>query len=98
MYLHLGQDVVVLSADVIGIFDIENATIRRATRDFLSTAQRAGRVAEVSGELPKSFVVCAGQGKNRKETVYLSQISSGTLRKRAGSLQAACEELLRRES
>lgn len=97
MYLHLGQDVMVLGAEVIGIFDIENATIRRATRDFLSDAQRAGRVLEVSGELPKSFIVCAGRGKGKKETVYLSQISSGTLRKRAGSFQAACEELLHKE-
>jgi hypothetical protein len=97
MYLHLGQDVMVLSADVVGIFDIENATIRRATRDFLRAAQRAGRVVEVSGELPKSFVICAEKGKKSRERVYLSQISSITLRKRAESLQAACEELLRRE-
>lgn len=70
--------------EVVGIFDIENATIRRATRDFLQAAQRAGRVREVSGELPKSFIVCE---KNGRETVYLSQISSATLKKRAGLLE-----------
>lgn len=95
--MHLGQDVVVLSADIVGVFDIENATVRRTTRDFLSAAQRAGKVREVSGELPKAFIVCAGRGREREETVYLSQISSGTLRKRAGSFQAWSEELLRRE-
>ena len=94
MYIHLGQDVLVPGEDVIGIFDIENATIRRATRDFLQQAQRAGRVKEVSDELPKSFIVCAGRGARRctgrekKETVYLSQISSATLKKRAGLLES----------
>ena len=29
MYLHLGQDVVVRSRDIIGIFDIENTSVSK---------------------------------------------------------------------
>ena len=80
MYLHLGKSTVVRHDDIVGIFDIENTTVMRATRDFLSRAERAGRVVNVSSELPGSFVICAGEGP---ETVYISQISPATLKKRA---------------
>ena len=59
MYLHLGQNVVVSDADVIGIFDLDNTTGSRITRNFLNEAEKAGRVTSVSDDLPKSFVVCS---------------------------------------
>lgn len=82
MYLHLGQDTVVRMREVVGIFDLENATIAKATRGYLAQATKAGEVVNVSYELPKSFVVCID--KNKKRTVYISQISSATLLKRTG--------------
>jgi len=63
MYLHLGQGVVVPEADIIGIFDLDNTTSSRITRKFLSDAEKAGHVVNVSNELPNSFVVC-GEGKS----------------------------------
>ncbi|MBP3381477.1 MAG: DUF370 domain-containing protein [Clostridia bacterium] len=80
MYLHLGNDVVVRARDIIGIFDVENTTVSKLTRQFLADAQKGGRVVNVSPELPKSFIVCAHNGD---ETVYISQISAATLRGRA---------------
>ena len=58
MYLHLGQNVVVPEADVIGIFDLDNTTGSHITRKFLGEAEKAGRIVSVSDDLPKSFVVC----------------------------------------
>lgn len=81
MYLHLGQDMVVRMDEVVGIFDLDNATISKASRDFLSAATKRGQVINVSMELPKSFVVCENE-KGCK--VYISQISSATLLKRTG--------------
>ena len=85
MYLHLGQDTVVRLADTVGIFDMENATISKHTRRFLADAQKGGRIFNVSLDLPKSFVVCMDDQHN--ETVYISQISSSTLRKRTGFME-----------
>ncbi len=82
MYLHLGQDTVVRLQDIVGIFDMENATISKNTRQFLADAEKGGRVFNVTLELPKSFVVCVDQ--DGTETVYISQISSSTLLKRSG--------------
>ncbi len=81
MYLYLGQETVVPMRDIVGIFDMENTTISKSTRDFLAKAERNGQVVTVSDELPKSFVVCASQKQNNQ--VYLSQISCATLLKRA---------------
>jgi len=44
MYLHLGQDTVVQTKDVIGIFDLEKASLSKYTKSFLSTATKRGQV------------------------------------------------------
>lgn len=84
MYLHLGQDTVVRGRDIIGVFDIENATISKATRDFLRQAEQSHEVVTVSYELPKSFIVCE---KQKKTAVFVSQISPATLHKRAKKME-----------
>lgn len=77
MYLHLGQSVIVPLRDVVGIFDLDNASYEKRTREFLSRAEKHGRVRNVSEELPKSFVLCENRwGETR---VYISQLSSKTL-------------------
>lgn len=83
MYLHLGNDVVVKSSEIIGIFDIDNTTISKNTRDFLALAQKENKVVNVSMELPRSFIVC---GDKDNETVYISQLSPSTLLRRASSV------------
>ena len=80
MYLHLGQNTVITFDEIIGIFDLGNTTVAKKTRDYLSLAQKEGRVIEVSNELPKSFIVC--RNKEGKIIIYLSQISTTTLLKR----------------
>ena len=82
MYLHLGQDTVVRTSDIIGIFDMDNATVAAASKRYLAVAQKEGRVINVTDELPKTFVVCSD--RQGKITVYISQISSSTLKKRTG--------------
>lgn len=84
MFLHLGQDTVIRTSDIIGIFDLENTTSGANTRKFLSEAQKNGQVVNVTDELPRSFVVAE---KNGQITVYIAQISPATLRKRVGYIQ-----------
>lgn len=81
MYLHLGENTVVCDRDIIGIFDIENTSVSKHTKEFLNVAGRGSRTFNVSYEMPKSFIVCCD--KKEKETVYISQISASTLKKRA---------------
>jgi len=84
MYLHLGQSVVVPEAEIIGIFDLDNTTGSRITRDFLGEAEKKGCIVNVSDELPRSFIV---SGKDKNITVYLSQLSPQTLLKRTETMR-----------
>ncbi len=86
MYLHLGQSTVITTKDIIGIFDMDNTTVMKSTRDYLTKAEKSGEVVNVSYELPKSFIVCTDK-KNKSKKVYISQISPSTLLKRAKSKQ-----------
>lgn len=84
MYLHLGQDTAIRTEDIIGIFDLDNTTISKNTRNYLARAQKEGQIINVTYELPKTFVVCRKKGRYEKSVVYISQISSATLLKRTG--------------
>ena len=80
MYLHLGQAVVVPEGDIIGIFDLDNASWSPRTRRFLEKAEREGRVVNAASDLPRSFVLCQKNGG--EPLVYLSQLSTATLKGR----------------
>lgn len=81
MYLHLGQAVVVPEADIIGIFDLDNASWSHRTRQFLEKCEKEGRVINAASDLPRSFVL--RKRADGTDTVYLSQLSSATLKGRA---------------
>ena len=83
MLLHLGQDVMVAERDIIGIFDLDKCSYGKRTREYLAAAEKEGVVLDVSGEIPKSFVVC--DHPYHRQIVYLSQLNSTTLQKRAES-------------
>ena len=82
MYLHLGNDVLVKTEEVIGIFDLDTTTVSKKTRDYLNKAEKKKEVITVSYDLHKSFVICSKGKKNQR--VYLSQLSTATLQKRSG--------------
>lgn len=84
MYLHLGQSVVVHDRDVVGVFDLDITSQSHITRDYLARAEKSGQVINVSEEIPKSYVVCTDR-KRRKKRVYISQLSTSTLLRRAES-------------
>ncbi len=79
MYLHLGEKTVIRTENIIGIFDLDNSTISKHTRDFLAKAEKRGEVVNVSYELPKSFIIFK---EDNIKKVFLSQISAQTLYRR----------------
>ena len=83
MYLHLGQNEIVSDRHIIGIFDLDKCSTSKRTRDYLAAAEEEGVVLDVSGDLPKSFVVC--DHPYHRQIVYLSQLNSSTLKNRAES-------------
>lgn len=82
MFLHLGQDTVIIEDDIIGIFDLDTTTVSKPTRDYLKTMQNGGNVVNVSYDLPKSFIITCKK-KAKKKTMFISPISTATLLKRS---------------
>lgn len=82
MYLHLGNDAIVKKSDIVGVFDMDNTTISKQGRKFLTLAEQNKEVFYTTDDLPKSYIVTNNSKKNK---VYISSISSGTLLKRANS-------------
>ena len=80
MYLHIGSDTVLHEKAIIGIFDLDNTTSSKITRDFLNRAEKAGETVYVSDDLPKSFVLCEEEDR---PTVYLTLLGSAALQRRA---------------
>ena len=86
MYIHLGNNIMLPTSEIIGIFDLENTSVSKRTREFLNKAEKAGKVITVSYDLPRSFVIA---GKNFETAkIYISQISSSTLLKRTGYIDS----------
>ena len=81
--IHIGADRTVPSDSILGIFDMDSATVSPVTRKFLGMAEKRGAVRLVCEELPKSFVVTA-QRDGRDFTVYLAQLSPATIAGRGG--------------
>ncbi|MDE7261065.1 MAG: DUF370 domain-containing protein [Oscillospiraceae bacterium] len=81
MYLHLGSNISVPADDIIGIFDLDNASTARDTKKFLRDAEEEGMVTAVGEDLPKSLVVCCPRGSWQR--VYISPLTPQTLLGRA---------------
>ncbi len=76
MYLYLGGDAVVETETLIGVFDLDNTTWSVHTRRFLSAAEKAGTLRSAAEDIPKSFVLTAGN------QVYLTQPNTAVLARR----------------
>ncbi len=83
MYLHAGRNRVIRTKNIIGIFDTDKATVSDITKDFLRKTERDGLTESASYEIPKSFILYADDHAPDVHKVCFSQISVGSLLKRA---------------
>lgn len=56
-YLDVGAGRSLPRSGVIGIFDMDTATVSKVTRKFLTEAERRCQTVNISYALPKAFVV-----------------------------------------
>ena len=83
MYLHIGENVSVLSKNIIGIFDIDRTTTKGETRRFLSNSEQKGTSITISNDMPRSFIVTSDKEENNDQKIYISPISASTLKLRS---------------
>ena len=78
MYLSIGNDMAVRDKSIIGIFDLDNTSTSKRTRQFLEMAEAEGEVVPCD-DLPKSFVLTSEYGFTR---VRLTSLNTATLERR----------------
>ena len=79
MYLEIGNDLLIESRAVLGVFDLDNTSWSKRTRAFLEAAQENGELIDAADELPKSFVLTQEFGAQR---VYLTKYNAAVLTRR----------------
>ena len=79
MFLHIGNKKSVLKKNVIGIFDLDSATVSKTGKDFINRKEKEGLLEYDDFDLPRSFVLVE---KKNKIKVKLSRISSAGLKMR----------------
>ena len=67
--------------DILGGFDLDNASWAYKTREFLERAEQEGRTIWLAGDLPRSFILA--DSRWGEPVVYMSPLSSATLASRA---------------
>lgn len=80
MYLHIGNRKSLKKKKIIGIFDLDTATVSRSGKDFINRMEKEGRLVYDDFDLPRSFVLTDEDGR---AAVHLSRISSQGLKLRA---------------
>ena len=80
MYLHIGNKKSVKDDKIIGIFDLDTATVSNISKDFINRKQKLGLVEYDNADLPRSFVLYVEDGESK---VKLSRISTVGLKLRA---------------
>ncbi|MBO5275468.1 MAG: DUF370 domain-containing protein [Clostridia bacterium] len=82
IFLHLGGGGVIPTNRIIGIFDMDTATVSSQTRAFLSRAEKRGILkSENLKDIPKSFVLT-------DEGVCMSTLAPASLAGRVGKYDA----------
>lgn len=87
MYLHIGNNVMLIERRIIGIFDLEITSQSKITAAYLKKAEQDSVVIDACEDIPKSFLVC--DHPYHDQIVYLSQLNSRTLQGRAGNGEAS---------
>ena len=79
MFLHIGNNKNIRLSSVVGIFDMDNATLSAITRKYLTKKQRDGVVSSAVEEIPKSFILYRDNGEYK---ICFSQLSTSALKGR----------------
>ena len=92
MYLHIGNNVMLIERRIIGIFDLEITSQSKITAAYLKKAEQDSVVIDACEDIPKSFLVC--DHPYHDQIVYLScREEPGTAKLRRSASEGAAGDL-----
>ncbi len=78
-YLQLEKGESIEKSEIIGIFDIETASVSQGTKELFKRKDEERGVISLSNDLPKSFLVVDGE---YVDSVYITGLSTESIKKR----------------
>jgi hypothetical protein len=85
MFIQTSKNKFLRQSDIVGVFDLDTSTISAVTKNFLSGAEKNGRIVGTSN-LPKSFVLSVSGKKG--EVIYFSASMTKHIEKQRLSTRA----------
>lgn len=76
MFVNLENDISIKKTEIIGIFNIDTATVSPVTRDFIKKENGDMKIVYASKRVPESFVLTHN---GYSENVYMSSFSVDTV-------------------
>ena len=71
-YLNIGSNKLLKKSDIIGIFDLDSATMAAHTKRFLKKKETDRKLEVVGNDLPKAFVLT-------DDKIYVTTLSAASL-------------------
>ena len=84
MYVHIGNDTVINSEEIIAILDIKSLEKKDSLENVCKNLKISDNIIDVSEGNKKTLIVMQGKNKNRG---YISNISSITLGRRTSKYE-----------
>ena len=81
-YINVGGTQILPKEEILGIFDLDTATVSKITKDFINKCQKKGAVEYLDSDLPRAFILLDENGATK---VRLSRISTSGLKQRLES-------------
>ncbi|UTR16588.1 DUF370 domain-containing protein [Salipaludibacillus sp. LMS25] len=85
MFIHLGGDMVLKAERIVAILDHNSQDLSAENQEMMKDHKKRKATIRVTDDTPKSMVIT-------KEDIYLSPISSHTLKRRAETITVLSEE------
>ncbi|MBO5981841.1 MAG: DUF370 domain-containing protein [Clostridia bacterium] len=76
MFVNLENDISIKKSEIIGIFNMDTATVSPVTKEFLSFAEKERKIIYAGKRMPESFIL---SDNGISESVYISSFLAGTL-------------------
>ena len=84
-YLNIAPEAVVVSDDIIGIFDLDTSTVKADTRNMLKRMENEGKVKNAFDpvfDIPLTFVLTCQKNNRESEKIIFSSTSLATIKGR----------------
>lgn len=75
VFIHIGNGCVIKNKDIIGVFDLDNSTVMKTSREFINFEEKSGRIESIFEDIPRSFVLC-------DKKTYLSSLNTASIIRR----------------